>query len=124
MGALSWAFPSAGSGAIALALFLVGVITAVFRFLKWLIIFVCDRLDIGREELWKRVKHLEQEMDDWREVAMSLLAALAKVDPDNPALLHATRILRQKTPIATQDLDELVDRLNQIPGSKEGEKKP
>jgi hypothetical protein len=120
LGGLSLALPSAGGGAIALSIFLVGLITASFRFLKWLIVFVCDRLDIGRAELGKRLRHVEQELDAFREVAMTLLAALAKADPDNPALAHAARILRQTPPITEFEIGELVERLHDIPGTRKG----
>jgi hypothetical protein len=108
------------SRAVAVAIFAVGMTTAVLRFLKWLITFVTERLDVGRVELVKRLRHVEQELGATREVMMLLLGELAKTDASNPALRHAAQLLRSVPPISTMDNDELVNRLHDIPGTKRG----
>jgi hypothetical protein len=91
---------------------------ATLRFLKWLLPFVVDRLDVGRGELAKRLKHVELELDDYRELAMLLISVVAKIDATNPALTLAAERLRKRAPQATLELAELIDQLNAIPGGK------
>jgi hypothetical protein len=110
-----------GSGGVALAILIVGVLTAVLRFLKWLIEFVTERLDVGRVQLGQRLEHVEQELDAFREAAMLLLSELAKIDPDNAALFRVARMLRQTPPITGAGLDELERRLAAMPGKEGGQ---
>jgi hypothetical protein len=113
-------FGLGNSRAVAVAIFAVGMTTAVLRFLKWLITFVTERLDVGRVELVKRLRHCEQELGATREVMMLLLGELAKADPSNVALRHAAQLLRAMPPISALDNDELVNRLHDIPGTNRG----
>lgn len=93
------------------------MVAAAFRFLKWLVPFVFERLDVGRGELGKRLKHVELELDDYRELAMLLISVVAKLDATNPALTLAAERLRKRAPRASLELSELIDQLNAIPGS-------
>jgi hypothetical protein len=100
-----------GSRAVALA-FGVGF---VLRFLKWLVEFTFSRLDVSRSQLGLRLRHVEQELDAYREATMLMIAVVAKLDPENVALAKVAHILRSITPRVTIELDELVDRLKDIP---------
>lgn len=107
---------SVGGKALAISI----VFAAVLRFVKWLIMFVCERLDVGRDALAKRLKHVEQELDDYRELALVMISVVAKIDPVNPALSLAAERLSRRAPRATLELTELLDRLNAIPGTEGG----
>ena len=96
------------------------VTAALLRFLKWLLEFTFARLDLGHKRIADRLAHVEQELDAWREFGMVMMHALARIDPDNPALAHAAQLLRKTAPRASMDLDELISRLDAIPGTKEG----
>jgi hypothetical protein len=101
-----------GSALFASAIAFVGLL----RFCKFLIEFVAKRIDIGSTILGQRLRRLEIELDSYREVAMLMIGVVAKIDPDNPALLTAATRLRQHAPAASMDLDELERRLNDLPG--------
>ena len=90
-----------------------------FRFLRWLIEFVFRRLDISRSHLGDRLRHVEIELDAYREATMLMIGVVAKIDPDNPALQHVAQILRTITPRTKLDLDELERRLSEMPGTRE-----
>lgn len=90
---------------------------AVLKFVRWLVEFIYARLDVGHARISSRLAHVEQELDAWREFGMVMMHALARIDPDNPALAHAAQLLRKTAPIATMDLDELMERLDGIEGS-------
>jgi hypothetical protein len=47
---------------------------------------------------------------------MLMIGVVAKLDPENPALERVAKILRSTVPRAALDLDELVRRLEEIPG--------
>lgn len=104
-----------GSRAIAAAVGL-GVI---FRFVRWLVEFVFKRLDVSRSHLGERLKHVEVELDAYREATMLMIGVVAKIDPDNAALERVAQILRTTAPRTKLDLDELVERLAELPGTKE-----
>jgi hypothetical protein len=87
-----------------------------FRFLRWLIEFVFRRLDINRSHLGERLRHVEQELDAYREATMLMIGVVAKLDPENPALARVALILRTLAPRATLDLDELERRLTEEGG--------
>lgn len=102
----------------------VGVgIWAALRFIRWLAEFVAarhdnrsDRLDKQERDLEDRfnarLRHVEQDLDRYREATMLLVNALAERDPQNKALSDVARILRTTVPIspADPDLDELILR--------------
>lgn len=83
----------------------------VLRFLRWLIEFVFRRVDVNRSHLGERLRHVEQELDAYREATMLMIAVVAKLDPENPALARVALILRTIAPRATLDLNELERRL-------------
>jgi hypothetical protein len=94
---------------------------AVLRFVRWLIEFAFRRFDVSHSQLGARLKHVEQELDAYREATMLMIGVVAKLDPGNAALLRVSHILRSIAPRATVDLDELARRLSEIPGlSEEG----
>lgn len=93
---------------------------ALLKFLKWLIPFLFERLDVERGHLGERLKHVEMELDAYREATMLMIGVVAKLDPENPALRKVAAILRQTSPRSTLELSELVDRLNQLPGTRGG----
>jgi hypothetical protein len=101
--------------ALSIALF------AVLRFLRWFLPFFFERLDNGRDALAARLKHVEIELDAYREVAMLMIGVVGKIDPDNPALVHAMSLLRKRPPASTLDVEEISRRLNTIPGTKEAQ---
>lgn len=85
---------------------------AGFKFIRWLIEFVFSRLDVSRSHLGQRLRHVEQELDAYREATMLMIGVVAKLDPDNVALMRVAQILSTIAPRATIELDELVARLN------------
>lgn len=91
---------------------------AGFRFVRWLIEFVFRRLDVNHGRLAERLRHVEQELDAYREATMLMIGVVAKTDPDNPALLRVARLLSTITPHATIELDELQERLNRTRGTR------
>lgn len=93
---------------------------AGFKFIRWLIEFVFSRLDVSRSHLGQRLRHVEQELDAYREATMLMIGVVAKLDPENAALERVAQILRSIVPRASLDLDELARRLNDIPGSGKG----
>lgn len=86
------------------------------RFLKWLIEFVFQRLDVSRSQIGLRLKYVENELDAYREATMLMIGVVAKLDPENPALLKVAQILKSIAPRATLDLDEIARRLSEMPG--------
>jgi hypothetical protein len=83
-----------------------------FKFVRWMVEFVFRRLDVSRSHLGQRLRHVEQELDAYREATMLMIGVVAKLDPDNAALIKVARMLRTITPRATLELDELEARLN------------
>lgn len=104
-----------GSRAMAAAIGL-GV---ALKFFKWLIEFAFRRMDVSRSQLGERLRHVEQELDAYREATMLMIGVVARLDANNPALLKVAQILRTTTPRATLELNELEARLNDIPGKEE-----
>lgn len=86
---------------------------AGFKFVRWLVEFIFARLDIRRSQLGQRLRHVELELDNFREAVFILMNALAAKDPTNKALQEAAERLR-KTPRATLELDDLEARLRGI----------
>lgn len=86
---------------------------AAFKFIRWLIEFVFQRLDVNRSHLGARLRHVEQELDAYREATMLMISVVAKIDPDNSALERVARILRMTVPRATLELNELEARLRE-----------
>lgn len=84
-----------------------------FRFLRWLIEFVFKRLDVNRSHIGERLRYVEQELDAYREATMLMIGVVARLSPENPALLKVARILRTTAPRATLELDELERRLRE-----------
>lgn len=84
---------------------------AGFRFLRFLIEFIFRRLDVNHGRLAERLRHVEYELDAYREATMLMIGVVAEKDPDNPALLRVARLLSKITPHATLELDELEARL-------------
>lgn len=105
---------SVGGRALAVAIMFV----AAFKFLRWLVEFVFARVDVSRSDLGKRLKHVELELDAYREATFLLLGAIAKLAPENPVLATASQILRKIPPRATLDIDELFKRLAEMPGTQ------
>lgn len=87
---------------------------AGFRFVRWLIEFIFRRLDVNHSRIAERLRHVEQELDAYRTVTMLMIGVVAKIDPDNPALLRVSRILSSIVPRATMELDELEARLKVV----------
>lgn len=84
---------------------------SVFKFIRWLVEFVFKRLDVSRGHLGQRLKHVEAELDAYREATMLMMSVVAKLDPENIALKRVARMLRTIAPRATMELDELEARL-------------
>jgi len=93
---------------------------AALRFLKWLIPFVFERMDVSHKHLGQRIQHLEVELDCYREVAMMLISAVASIEPGHPSLVRAARLLRDRAPRTTLELDELYERLAQMERVSQG----
>lgn len=110
MSVSSWLETAPRAAALALGLGL------VFRFVKWAVEFAFARFDVNRSQLGRRLRHVEQELDAYREATMLLIGVVAKIAPENPALLRVSQILSTIAPRATIELDELTRRLNDIPG--------
>jgi hypothetical protein len=85
---------------------------AGFKFIKWAVEFTFSRLDVNRTHLGQRLRHVEQELDAYREATMLMIGVVAKLDPKNPVLERVVRILRTMPPRVTIELDELEARLN------------
>jgi hypothetical protein len=96
---------------------------AGLRFVRWMIEFVAKRLDIraarmdAREaeieaKFNARLRHVEQELEQYRDAFTLLLNALAEMDPANPALREVSKILRRAYPPAgsTAVFDDLLDQ--------------
>lgn len=92
---------------------------AGFRFLRWLIEFVFKRLDVNRGHLADRLRHVEQELDAYREATMLMIGVVAKLDADNPALMRVARLLSTIAPRATIELNELERRLRETDHAKD-----
>lgn len=92
---------------------------AGFRFIRWLVEFVFKRLDISRSHLGERLKHVEVELDAYREATMLMINVVAKIDPDNIVLQRVAQILATTAPRTKLDTDELVAALNNLPGRGE-----
>lgn len=105
---------------------------AGLRFLRWAIEFVCKRLDLRSARMDEReaalerkfndrLRHVEDELELYREALMFLVNAVADKDPANPALREVTQILRQvyRPPErAADDLDHLINKLDGEPGTR------
>lgn len=87
---------------------------AVFKFIRWLVEFVFKRLDVSRGHLGQRLKHVEAELDAYREATMLMMSVLARLDPENSALKRVARMLRTIAPRSTMELDELETRLKEV----------
>lgn len=121
MGELGAIAATRGSFAIALA---IGFASAL-RFLKWLVPFICQRLDeradrIDEREqaverrMVKRLEHVEHELEKYREALMLLFNRMAEKDPADPVLRDVARILRRAVPINWEEPDQdLIDRLDE-----------
>lgn len=103
------------------------------RFARWAIEFVAERLDSRADRLTERedaverrfnlrLKHVEQELDRYREATMLLVNAFAEIEPGNPVLSEVAKILRRSVPVAppSAELDGLMDRLSAAPGTNKG----
>lgn len=113
----------AGSrGPLALALAI--AFAAALRFLKWLVPFVCQRLDQRADRLEAReqaverrmvarLEHVELELELYREALMLLFNRMAEKDPADPVLRDVARILRQAVPLDLSEPDQdLIDKLD------------
>lgn len=105
-----------GGKSVAIAIGALGVL----RFIKWLTVLVFQRIDVGDKRLALRLKHVEEELGAYREVALLMIGVVANIEPDNPALATAASILRNIPPRPTLNLEELVERLAAMPGTKKG----
>lgn len=107
--------------AVALAI----AFAASLRFLKWLVPFICQRLDeradrIDEREqaverrMVKRLEHVELELSKYREALMLLFNRMAEKDPADPVLRTVARILHEAVPLdlgePDQDLIEKLDK--------------
>lgn len=110
----------AGMGGKSIAIAMLGV--AVLRFIKWLTVLAFQRIDVGDKRLALRLKHVEEELGAYREVALLMIGVVANIEPGNPALTTAASILRNIPPRPTLTVDELVERLAAVPGTKKGGK--
>lgn len=91
------------------------VFVGTLRFLRWLIPFVFERMDVSRGELGKRLSHVEKELDRYREATMRLVASMAERDPSNPVLIDVSRILRSALPLVPDDDNrDLLDKLRAV----------
>lgn len=108
-----------GPRLIAVAIAFVGGL----KFIKWAVEFGCTRLDARAEAVLarelavekrfnQRLKHVELELELYREVSMKLVNAFAEFDPTNPVLSDVAKILRRAAPIVPPDasLDNLMNR--------------
>lgn len=104
---------------------------AILRFVRWVAEFVAKRLDLRTDRLEEReqalesrfnarLKHVEEELDRYREATMLLVNALAERDPQNQALRDVGRILRTAMPVDRESaLDgDLIAQLEKIPGTR------
>ena len=107
---------SAGPKILGASIMVVGTL----RFVKWLIEFVTVRLDVGHGRLADRLEHVEIELAATREALMLMINRAALKDPQDPTLRDVARILSTIAPRPKRDLDEIVERLNAMPGSNEG----
>lgn len=93
----------------ALFALLLGAVFGLGRGCRWLFDFIVGRLDRRQQRLdhslENRLKHLEREVEIYRETTMLLLTALAEKDPANPALRDAAQLMRKSFPIAPPDPD-------------------
>lgn len=103
-----------GGRALALAI----AFASLLRFSKWMLEFASRRYDVNRSALGERVKHLERELDAYREVAMLMIGVVAKVAPHSEALGAAARILRTIPPRAKLELDEILAGLGKMEGTR------
>lgn len=105
---------------------------AFLRFIRWAIEFIAgrldrrsDRLDVREQAIEERfnarLRHVEQELDRYRQATMLLVNALAERDPQNQALRDVGRILRSAVPVVRDDGQDadLMSKLDQIPGTRE-----
>jgi hypothetical protein len=107
-----WVAILGGRGGYAIA-WAIGL-TAVLRFLKWLLPFVFDRLDVARGNLGKRLKHVELELEVTREALFMMLNRMAERYPADPVLVDVARILRRAWPAETPRFDPDSDLLNKL----------
>lgn len=107
-----------GTGGKSIAIAMLGL--GALRFVKWLTVLAFQRIDVGDKRLAQRLKHVEEELGAYREVALLMIGVVANIEPGNPALATAASILRNIPPRPTLNLEELVDRLAAMPGTKGG----
>lgn len=97
---------------------------AGLRFVRWMVEFVAKRLDIRAARIDEReraletkfndrLRHVERELEQYREALTFLLNAVAEKDPANPALREVSKILRRAWPARPQDSEELNDLIRQ-----------
>lgn len=81
-----------------------------FRFIRWAVEFIAARIDTRSARLDERerdlerrfnarLRHVEVELERYREATMRLVNALAERDPSNPVLSEVSKILRRTMPI-------------------------
>jgi hypothetical protein len=107
---------SGGPRILAASIALVGAM----KFAKWLIEFVTARMDVGHKRLADRLEHVEMELAATREALMLMINHAAERHPGDKVLQQVARILSTIAPKPKRDLDEIVDRLNAMPGSTYG----
>jgi hypothetical protein len=109
---------------------------AAFRFIRWGVEFIFSRTDIRatrmdvREKALElrfneRLRHVERELELYRDALMFLVNHVAERDPANPALQHVSRMLRGAWPVhnpvtnkSGDDCSDVIDKLNKVPGVK------
>lgn len=115
-----WLYDSAKVGGI------IGGLYAIGRGFRWAVEFMTGRLDKrasaleDRERLLERrfdarLRHLEKELEQYREATMVLVNALAERDPANPALKEVAQILRRavpREPELPEDIADYIDRID------------
>lgn len=114
---------SGGPRLVALAI----AAAAALQFFRWAVEFVCRRMDARADRLDQRersielrfdsrLKHLELEVEQFREATMLLFGVLAEQDPANPALRDVAKILRKAWPATasspTGDMAELLAKID------------
>jgi len=101
----------------------IGLVHAVFRFLRWAVEFSCERVDMRdtrvskreadyENKIERRLNQLEEDVALYRRVTVILNGALARIDPGNPVLTEVAMILARSFPIKDQDL---IDKLRDVP---------
>lgn len=112
---------SSASTSVALA----AAAISLFGFLRWLIPFLCVRMDaradrVERREqdvdrkMVKRLEHVEQELELFREATMKMIARMAEVMPGDVVLLQVAQMLKRRPRSPGLPLDELTDKLGKM----------